>query len=70
MASKSSLEQSGEAQRPWLGVRFVCSGAYQRVYRSKDGSSYVARCPKCGHSLRFTVGDGGRSERFYEVSCR
>jgi hypothetical protein len=56
-------------ERPWLGVRFVCSGAYQRVYRNADGSGYLARCPKCSKTIRFRVGQGGSSNRFFDVSC-
>lgn len=56
-------------ERPWLGVRFACSGAYQRVYRTQDGSMYLARCPKCGKSIRFRVGEGGTNQRFFSVSC-
>jgi len=55
--------------RPWLGVRFVCSGQYQRVYRHADGSKYMARCTKCGKSINFKVGQGGREQRFFDVSC-
>ncbi|MDF1809923.1 MAG: hypothetical protein P1U42_09535 [Phycisphaerales bacterium] len=56
-------------QRPWLGVRFVCSGTYQRVYRSTDGTKYMARCTKCGKSINFRVGQGGSNQRFFDVSC-
>ncbi|MEX0876789.1 MAG: hypothetical protein WD114_04955 [Phycisphaerales bacterium] len=55
--------------RPWLGIRFVCAGAYQRVYRSADASRYMARCPKCGKSITFRVGQGGSNQRFFDVSC-
>jgi len=55
--------------RPWLGVRFVCSGAYQRIYRSADGTKYLARCPRCGKSITFRVAQGGSNQRFFDVSC-
>lgn len=55
--------------RPWLGVRFACSGAYLRVYRNAAGTAYLARCPRCGKSVRFAVGSGGVSQRFFEVRC-
>ncbi|MBL4698135.1 MAG: hypothetical protein JKX70_04810 [Phycisphaerales bacterium] len=57
-------------QRPWLGIQFTCAGAYQRVFRSSDGEKYLARCPKCGKSITFRVGDGGTNQRFFDVSCR
>jgi hypothetical protein len=55
--------------RPWLGVRFACSGAYVRVYRNAAGTEYLARCPRCGKSVRFAVGPGGTGQRFFEVRC-
>ena len=60
--------QSG-GPRPWLGVRFGCSGAYVRVYRNAAGTAYLARCPRCGKSVRFRVGPGGTGSRFFEVQC-
>ncbi|MGV6814886.1 MAG: hypothetical protein ACWA5W_07765 [Phycisphaerales bacterium] len=57
-------------QRPWLGIQFTCAGAYQRVYRTADGSRYLARCPRCGKSMTFRVGEGGTNQRFFDVSCR
>ena len=55
--------------RPWLGVHFVCASKYVRVYREPDGSRYIARCPSCGRSAIFRVGQGGTSSRQFEVSC-
>ena len=57
------------AGRPWLGIRFTCSGAYVRVYRSADGKRYQARCPRCSRQVTFRVGEGGTGERFFEVRC-
>lgn len=55
--------------RPWIGVRFLCAGAYLRVARNKDGTAYHAMCPRCGKRVRFRVGPGGTNQRFFEVSC-
>lgn len=55
--------------RPWLGVRFVCAGAYVRVYRSRCGTRYRAVCPRCGQSVHFAVGPAGTHERFFDVDC-
>ena len=55
--------------RPWIGVRFLCAGAYVRVYRKPDDPAYVARCPRCGQCVRFRVGRDGTSARMFEVSC-
>lgn len=58
------------AVRPWLGVRFLCAGAYLRAMRVPDGSHYLARCPSCGDCVRFRIGAQGTPERFFEVDCR
>jgi hypothetical protein len=69
---RSDGGQTGASEpggRPWLGVRFACSGAYLRVYRNAAGTEYLARCPRCGKSVRFAVGPGGTGQRFFEVWC-
>lgn len=55
--------------RPWIQVWFACAGRYQRVFRPIDGTAYVARCPQCGKTMRFAVGEGGTSKRMFTVSC-
>jgi hypothetical protein len=55
--------------RPWLGVRFLCAGAYQRVFRNAEGDAYLATCPRCGRNVRFAIGREGTSQRFFDVSC-
>ena len=59
----------GLTGRPFLQVMFTCANAYLRVYRSADGSRYLARCPKCAKEVRFQVGQGGTNRRQFEVSC-
>jgi hypothetical protein len=53
--------------RPFLSVHFACCGAYQRVYRDTDGKTYRGRCPRCAKAVRFVVGQGGTSARFFTV---
>lgn len=53
--------------RPYLSVRFDCCKVYLRIYRSPDGGSYSGRCPKCGKPVKFLVGGGGTSARFFVV---
>lgn len=55
--------------RPFIGVLFRCAASYQRVYRDRTGTRYLARCPRCGKTVRFVVGEGGTNERFFEVEC-
>jgi hypothetical protein len=63
---RAGMSGNGPAQ-PFLCVLFNCCRAYVRVYRSPDASHYHARCPKCGKSVRFQVGDGGTDERSFVV---
>ena len=55
------------APRPFLSVHFACCGAYQRVYRDPDGRTYRGRCPRCAKAVRFVVGEGGTSARYFTV---
>jgi len=55
--------------RPYLQLWFRCSGQYARAYRNADGTGYLGRCPTCAKSIRFRVGQGGTSERFFEINC-
>lgn len=60
---------AAQASRPWLGIWYKCANKYVKVYRSPDGQTYTARCPKCGEATRFRVGEGGVSTRFFEIQC-
>ncbi len=55
------------APRPYLSVQFKCCSVYQRIYRNNDGTAYEGRCPRCTKPVRFLVGHGGTSERFFVV---
>ena len=54
--------------RPFLSVHFACCGAYQRVYREPDGKTYRGRCPRCANAVRFVVGEGGTTARYFTVT--
>lgn len=55
--------------RGYLRLWFRCAGQYARAYANAAGTGYNGRCPKCGQTIRFRIGPGGTSERFFEVSC-
>ena len=68
----SSLPAQGPPQpagpRPFLSVMFDCCGVYQRIYRDPSGAGYSGRCPRCGNPVRFSVGPGGTTSRFFRAS--
>ena len=71
LAGGPSVPAEGvEGGRPFLRVYFSCTNQYVRVFRDRAGDGYTARCPTCGRSMKFRVGDGGTAQRFFELSCR
>lgn len=58
-------EESNTIKRQFLGIFFECCHVYGRIYKNKDGSAYVGRCPKCLRSVRVRVGGEGTSRRFF-----
>jgi hypothetical protein len=59
--------EADESGRRYLMVMFACCKAYQRVYQSKDGTRYEARCPKCMRAITFRIGEGGTEQRVFVV---
>jgi hypothetical protein len=56
-------------KQAFLSLYFACAHAYGRAYKQRDGSCYMGRCPKCGKTVDFPIGEGGTSRRMFEVSC-
>lgn len=75
-ATSQPTREAGEAEagrrepQPFLRVWFECSKQYSRGYRTLDAKAYQARCPTCAKTIRFGIGPGGTSERFFRVSCQ
>ena len=61
-------DESAAPANPFLSVMFACCKVYQRIYRDADGKHYQGRCPRCGLSVKFVVGDGGTDSRSFVVS--
>ena len=68
-AQSARLPTDTGPSRPFLGILFRCAASYARAYKRPDGTAYEARCPKCGKSIEFGIGEGGTSSRNFEVSC-
>lgn len=78
--SGDHLDLSSEAPQPqpdaaagaergrFIGVRFDCCGFYARVYPNRHNTAYEGRCPKCLKAVRFEIGPGGTSSRFFSAS--
>lgn len=54
----------------FISLWFRCSSVYARGYKTRDGSAYFARCPKCGKTISLPIGAGGTTQRSFQVSCR
>src|SRR5262249_2225421 len=68
LSSTGSSGESGSQQsRPFLSIHFTCCGVYCRIYRNSEGTAYVGRCPRCGRSVKFPVGEGGTDQRYFVV---
>lgn len=51
----------------FLGVMFECCNVYGRLYKNKEGTYYVGRCPRCLRELKIKIGDGGTNQRFFRA---
>jgi hypothetical protein len=68
--SGQSQKASAKTQavgRPYLSVKFACCGAYCRIYRNAEGTAYTGHCPKCAKPVKFAIGAGGTTDRFFVV---
>lgn len=60
-------EKNQEKKSNFLGIMFNCCGTYGRIYKNKDGTAYVGRCPRCMRNIKVPVGEGGTSQRFFNA---
>jgi len=64
----SSTPGSDDSARPWVGVQFDCCGVYVRVYRNREATAYVGRCPRCLREARIRIGPSGSSHRLFRAT--
>ena len=60
--------KSKTQERSFLGILFKCCQTYGRIYKNRDGTAYVGRCPRCGREVRVRIGADGTSQRFFVAS--
>jgi hypothetical protein len=65
---KTSEEKSKkESEKKYLGIMFNCCRVYGRIYKNKEGTAYVGRCPRCMRTIKVPVGEGGTNQRFFNA---
>ncbi len=52
----------------FLGIMFECCNVYSRIYKNKEGTAYVGKCPKCMRTVRIPIGKGGTNTRFFRAN--
>ena len=52
-------------KRRFISVYWKCCHSFSRLYKSKDGSKYQGKCPKCGSYCSAPVGPEGTSQRIF-----
>lgn len=61
------MSEENKTPRAFLGIMFDCCGAYGRIYKNKEGTAYVGRCPRCMRNIKVPVGEGGTNARFFNA---
>ena len=51
----------------FLGVHFECCDVYSRVYPNRELTAYLGHCPRCRKQIKFQIGEGGTSSRFFSA---
>ena len=64
------MEENNEQKlqkRKFIGVWFECCHTYGRLYKNKDETYYVGRCPRCLRTVRARIGGNGEGtdRRFF-----
>lgn len=67
LEDEDEQEEETPKKNNYLGIMFNCCHIYSRIYKNKEGTAYVGRCPKCMKSVNVPIGNGGTSARFFNA---
>lgn len=63
----SENENTEKREANYLGIMFNCCNVYGRIYKNKDKTAYVGRCPRCMRTIKVPIGEGGTNARFFNA---
>ena len=67
-AEHAAARGSPDNLKQFLGVRFECCSVYTRAYKNKDGTAYLAHCPRCMQKVTIAIDPHqGTDARFFVV---
>ena len=62
---EATISAKKAGSRRYICVLFECCSVYIRIYRDRNGSAYIGRCPRCLRQVRVKIGQGGTDTRFF-----
>lgn len=60
-------EEKTPKTKNYLGIMFNCCNVYGRIYKNKEGTAYIGRCPGCMRSIKVPIGKEGTAQRFFNA---
>lgn len=64
---QDEVEEETKKKSNYLGIMFNCCNTYGRIYKNRQGTAYVGRCPRCLRSVKVNIGEGGTNRRFFNA---
>lgn len=64
---EKDIEETKNPKSNFLGISFKCCNVYGRIYKNKDQTAYVGRCPRCMRTIKVPIGKGGTNQRFFDA---